>query len=109
MLPQRSSLSAGCSCCHGGAPSAPSRSTSRSVWEIAGGALSVGVWVLMPKCPVCLAAYVALWTGLGLSFTTAKYVRWTLLVVSGAALIYLVVRRFAWRSTRQLTLAARQG
>jgi hypothetical protein len=73
------------------------------------GLLSIGVWVLMPKCPVCLAAYVALWTGLGLSFATARYVRWSLLLLSGAALLYLLVNRFARRSTRQLTQAARQA
>jgi len=63
----------------------------------------------MPKCPVCLAAYVALWTGLGLSFATAQYVRWSLLLVSGTALLYLLANRFARRSTRQLTQSARQA
>ncbi len=74
-----------------------------------GGAASIGVWVLMPKCPVCLAAYVALWTGLGLSFATAQYVRSSLLLLSATAMLYLVFRRFARRSTRQLTQAARQA
>jgi len=71
------------------------------------GLASIGVWVLMPKCPVCLAAYVALWTGLGLSFATAQYVRWLLLLMSAAALLFVLACRFARRSTRPLTQAAR--
>jgi large-conductance mechanosensitive channel len=49
------------------------------------------VWV--PKCPVCLAAYVTLWTGLGLSFSTATYLRWVLLFVGVASLLFLIVKR----------------
>src|SRR6202451_4875144 len=101
MLPRQSgSLTGGCERGRGGRPqwsrsSPASRPKSRSAWEIAAGALSLGVWVLMPKCPVCLAAHVALWTGLGLSFPEATYARWSLLSMSGALLVYLVVKRRA--------------
>jgi len=53
------------------------------------------VWAFMPKCPICLAAYVALWTGLGLSFAAATYFRWSLLCLSGVLLFYLTLRRLA--------------
>lgn len=54
--------------------------------------LSISVWVLMPKCPLCLAAYLAVWTGLGLSFTLAAYVRWTLLALSACMLGFLLMK-----------------
>lgn len=72
-------------------PQSLPRQTRR--WEFATGALSLGVWLAMPKCPMCVAAHVTLWTGLGLSFTEAAYLRWSLLALSSAALSYLIVKR----------------
>ena len=51
------------------------------------------ILVLVPKCPVCLAAYVTLWTGLSLSLATATYLRWTMLFVCIASLLFLIVER----------------
>ncbi len=45
--------------------------------------------VLIPKCPACFAAYVALASGIGLSLPVASAVRITLIVVCIAALVYL--------------------
>jgi hypothetical protein len=90
MLPQIGSKSQ-CECCNVSARK--SLFQSRRGWEGAAGALSIGVWVLMPKCPLCLAAHLALWTGLGLSFTQAAYFRWALLALSGGVLIYLATKR----------------
>lgn len=58
--------------------------------------------VLMPKCPACFAAYVALASGIGLSLPVATAARMTLIGVCVAALVFLalrpVCRRFnAWR------------
>jgi hypothetical protein len=90
MLPRkRRSLTDGC--CHGRAPQPAPR--LRRGWEFAAGALSLGVWALMPKCPVCLAAHIALWTGLGQSLAEATYLRWSLLCLSGALLLYLALKR----------------
>ncbi|OWK38283.1 hypothetical protein FRUB_07403 [Fimbriiglobus ruber] len=59
--------------------------------------VSIGVWAFLPKCPICLAAHLALWTGLGLSLTEATYLRWALLILSGVLLLGIVARRIVRR------------
>ncbi len=49
--------------------------------------------LLVPKCPACLAAQLALWTGLGFSLPVATYLRWALLLVCVGSLVWLVVER----------------
>jgi hypothetical protein len=61
--------------------------------EAAGWLVPGTVLALLPKCPACLAGYVALWTGIGLSIPAASYVRWALLVVCVASLLYVAARR----------------
>jgi hypothetical protein len=65
----------------------------RRVREIFAWALPSVILVLVPKCPACLAAHVTLWTGLGLSLSTATYLRWVLLLVCVASLLFLIVER----------------
>lgn len=48
--------------------------------------------VLMPKCPVCLAGYIALATGLGISIPAATNLRMTLLSICIAWLCLLTIR-----------------
>jgi len=73
---------------------------AQRVREILAWVLPSAILVLVPKCPACLAAHVMLWTGIGLSFSTATYLRWLLLLLCVASLLFLVVRRL---SARRLT------
>jgi hypothetical protein len=62
----------------------------RRVREFIAWVLTGTILVLVPKCPACLAAHVTLWTGLGLSLSTATYVRWVLLFLCAASLLFLI-------------------
>jgi hypothetical protein len=62
--------------------------------EILAWVLPSAILVLVPKCPACVAAHVALWTGVGLSLSTATYLRWALLLLCAAPLAFLIARRF---------------
>ena len=48
---------------------------------------------LIPKCPMCLAAYVAVVTGAGLSMTAATYLRGALVAVCVTLLVLLAARQ----------------
>jgi hypothetical protein len=79
-------------CCH----AARNRKTptwTRRVREVSAWVLPSAILVLVPKCPACLAAHVAIWTGFGLSLSTATYLRWGLLVLCVASLLFLMVNR----------------
>jgi hypothetical protein len=53
------------------------------------------VLVLIPKCPFCVMAYVALFTGIGISVTTARWIQILLLVLCLTSLGSLAQRY--WR------------
>jgi hypothetical protein len=57
----------------------------------------VTILAVLPKCPACLVAYVALGTGIGLSLTTATYIRLALTCLCVIALLYFAVKPAALR------------
>jgi hypothetical protein len=73
-----------------GAPTWARRAVSFVEW-----ALPVVALALIPKCPACLAGYILLFTGLGLSLSAAAAVRWTIIGVCAVVLALLLLRLLA--------------
>ena len=48
---------------------------------------------LIPKCPACVAAYVAAVTGIGVSMPMAAGIRWGLIILCIVALTFLAARQ----------------
>jgi hypothetical protein len=76
--------------CDEGAATRPPR---QSCVGLAGGIVPGMILAIMPKCPACLAAYLAVGTGLALSATVAASLRMALIALSITWLSYLGVRR----------------
>ena len=55
------------------------------------GALVPGsLLLLLPKCPLCIAAYVAAFTGLGVSVATISRVKFALILLCVVSMFYLL-------------------
>jgi hypothetical protein len=61
--------------------------------EIAGWIVPAATLALLPKCPACVAVYVALATGIGVSLPAATYLRAMLVVLCVASLVFVAARR----------------
>ena len=75
------------SCCDLRAPTRLNRVGGLFSWIAPGAILA-----LMPKCPACLAAYIALGTGIGVSVPLADNLRLAVLAISATVLGALVLR-----------------
>jgi hypothetical protein len=69
--------------------------------SIAGWIIPSATLILMPKCPMCVAMYVALFTGASISVASASHIRTAIGVLCSAVLFGLAVKglRRAGRET----------
>ncbi len=52
----------------------------------------------MPKCPLCVAAYIALLNGIGISASAARWIQISMVVLCISSLAYLGLTRFRGRA-----------
>ena len=86
-----------CCCTNSDSSSRPSRDAARVSWprriaRLIQWAIPIATLALVPKCPICVAAYVVLFTGIGLSLSAAAAMRWAVIALSMAALACLLLR-----------------
>jgi hypothetical protein len=66
---------------------------TRRCREIARWIVPSGILALLPKCPACIAAYFVIGGGVGISVSTAVYVRMGLIILCVGSLGYFAVSR----------------
>ena len=75
-------------------PTAPPRPPTllHRLWRTTQFLLPTTLLILMPKCPMCLAAYIALFTGLSIPLTTAHHLQLLTTGVCLTSLTYLTLK-----------------
>jgi Flp pilus assembly protein TadB len=81
-------------CCAG--ISKPSR--ARRSLDAAGYIVPSAILVLLPKCPACIVAYLAMGAGIGVTLSTAATLRAALVIVCVLCLAYLTARQVRRRA-----------
>jgi hypothetical protein len=78
------------SCCNQRCSGSPT--SARRYLNAGGWAVSAAILALLPKCPLCLAMYMAVGFGIGISLPTATYLRFALILLCVASLAYFAAR-----------------
>ncbi len=74
-----------------------------NVANVAGYAVPAAVLAFLPKCPLCITAYLAIGTGLGITVSTAAHLRTLLLVPCVVCLVFMTAKQAVrWMAARQL-------
>lgn len=68
--------------------------------EIAGWMVPTFTLAMIPKCPACVAAYVALATGIGISLPTATWLRLMLVTLCVVSLLVVAAKRLRHLTAR---------
>lgn len=92
-------------CTGGGIPRRVARRLSAAAATLLPGA----VLVLLPKCPLCLAAWLTVLTGVGVSAATAARLRGISIVFCIAAVAICVVQSILWPHPSRRTSSNRQS
>ena len=71
-------------CCQDVKPTA-----RRRVATLVGWVVPTAILALVPKCPLCVAAYAAALTGIGISISAATFLRSSIIVAATATLLVM--------------------
>ncbi|MGA7220869.1 MAG: hypothetical protein WBX38_21315 [Candidatus Sulfotelmatobacter sp.] len=107
ILTESNGAPAGARIAHGGPPLRTLARRSRQA--AAGWIVPSSILALLPKCPACIVAYLAVGSGIGISVSTAIYLRMGLVILCTAALAYFALRRGRRFMTRHADEIARFG
>jgi hypothetical protein len=70
------------------------------VWRSVQWLFPAAMLAIVPKCPMCVAAYVALFTGVGISVSTARWIQVSMVVCGIGSLAYMARRYYRGRVSR---------